>query len=97
MTIFSRKFRDALGSRWGVKIQEGLEYTLAPEPAGVVKGWEYPAHVRLTIGDTRILTLLDLESAARLRDELDRAIWETETLASVVVGRTYSQPVLRSF
>jgi hypothetical protein len=99
MRVFSRNFRDALSSKWGVKIQDGLDYHLAPEPAGIARQggleWEYAAHVRLTITDRRLVTVLDLESAARLRDELDRAIWEAETLAGVVVGRTYSQPVLR--
>jgi hypothetical protein len=94
MKVFSRNFRDALSSRWSVKIQDGLDYHLAPEPAGVARQggveWEYPAHIRLTAIDRRLVTVLDLESAARLRDDLDRVIWEAQSLAEVVVGRTYS-------
>jgi hypothetical protein len=95
MRVFSRNFRDALSSKWGVKIQDGLDYHLAPEPAGIGRQcgreWEYPAHIRLTVTGTRLVTVLDLEAAARLRDDLDRAIWEAETLAGVVVGKTYAQ------
>ena len=98
MRVFSRKFRDALSFRWGVKIQDGFDYHLAPEPAGIARQsgleWQYPAHVRLTVPDRRLVTVLDLESAARLRDQLDRAIWEAESLAQVVSGRTYSSAAL---
>ena len=98
MRVFSRNFRDALSSKWGVKIQDGLDYHLAPEPAGIARQcgmeWEYPAHIRLIATDRRLMTALDLESAARLRDDLDRAIWEAESLAEVVTGRTYSSAIL---
>jgi hypothetical protein len=98
MNVFSRNFRDALSYRWGVKIQDGLDYHLAPEPAGIARQgglkWEYPAHVRLTFEDRRLVTVLDLESAARLRDDLARVIWEAESLAEVVTGRTYSSAAL---
>ena len=98
MRVFSRNFRDALSYRWGVKIQDGLDYHLAPEPAGIARQgsveWDYQAHVRLTVTDRRLVTVLDLESAARLRDDLDRAIWEAASLAEVVTGRTYSSPAL---
>jgi hypothetical protein len=98
MRVFSRNFRDTLSSKWGVKIQDGFDYHLTPEPSGIARQCgmecEYQAHVRLMIGDSRQVTLLDLESAARLLDDLERVICEAESLAQVVTGRTYSSASL---